>query len=566
MTTIMNDAQLTLRNADLFHNELSVMHGAAVGVTMVRAREPYRAIDAIREFAFSKKLPLYLWQITSGWQKHDTNGSVNDGDKIKDPGMSLQKVGGLDGTKDNEGNPGMGDGFYVHMYPHYFLKGGAQSAAIIQTIKEYCKLFSKRPKQRLVLVVPPGFSLPSELEEDVTVLDFEVPSYAELSVALDRQISDLPKDKQPQFTREDKARVIAAGSGMQLSEFDTAFARAIVTHKKALPNPAIDDIVKEVMKVKTEVVKRSEVLEVMPVANMENVGGLENLKEWLAAREACFGQEAADYGIEKPKGIGLFGPPGTGKSLIGKATAHALGKPLIKFDVSRVFAGLVGESEARVRAALKMIDAMAPCVVLLDEVDKAFQRTSGGDSGVGQRVLGAILTHMQESNAGVFWVVTGNRVENLPSELLRRGRLDEVFSVSVPDERECMEIINIHLRIRGKDPAACPNLEVAAHKAAQGYVPAEIEAAVKDAIIDSFTAGKTAITGELIVKQLENMKPLSEAFAEDFAAMKNWSDNNARPASKGREAVLKARKRRAAPKPVDSNESRPLDLEDAEAA
>lgn len=560
MTTIMNDAQLSTMNAETFQSQLAILHLSAVGVMMVRSREPYRAIDSIREYAFSKDLPLNLWQVTTGWKKHKPNGSISEGDGVKDPNMSMQKIGGLDGTKDENGDPGMGDGFYVHMYPHHFLQPGKAIPPLVQTIKEYCKLFSKRPKTRLVLVVPPGFSLPAELEEDVTILDFEVPSYAELAIALDRQIADLPKGKQPQLTGDDKARLISAGSGMQLSEFDTAFARAVVTHRKDLPNPDIEKLVAEVMKVKTEVVKRSEVLEVMPVANMENVGGLENLKSWLQSRRACFGQEAEAYGIEKPKGIALIGPPGTGKSLVAKATAHMLGKPLIKFDVSRVFAGLVGESEARVRAALKMVDAMAPCVVMLDEVDKAFQRSSGGDSGVSQRVLGAVLTHMQESEAGVFWVATANRVDNLPSEFLRRGRLDEVFSVSVPDEEEREEIIRIHLRKRGFDPANVKDLTLAAEKS-EGYVPAELEAAVKDAIIDSFANGKAAITGLSIVAQLENMKPLSEAFAEDFAHMQTWADNNARPASKGREQALKKRARRRPP--VDANAARPVDLEDA---
>jgi SpoVK/Ycf46/Vps4 family AAA+-type ATPase len=262
---------------------------------------------------------------------------------------------------------------------------------------------------------------------------------------------------------------------------------------------------------------------------MDQVGGLDNLKEWVVKRRACFSTEAKEFGIEAPKGAGLFGPPGTGKSLSAKAIASSLGLPLIKFDVGRVFQSLVGQSEERVRASLKMLDSLAPCVVLLDEIDKAFQTNSGGDSGVSQRVLGAILTHMQESSSPIFWVFSANRVDRLPPELLRRGRLDEIFAVTVPDEDERLEILKIHLNKRKQKADDIPELD-AAVAASEGYVPAEIEQAVKDALIEAFTNGG-AITGPLIAEQLANMKPLSEAFAEDFNAMQQWAENNARPAS-----------------------------------
>jgi len=351
-------------------------------------------------------------------------------------------------------------------------------------------------------------------------------------------------DKRPKFTPEEKRKVMAAAAGMSQHEFETGFSRAVVTHRKKLPNVDAQLIIDEVMKAKIEVVKRSEVLEVMSGVDMSTVGGLENLKEWLTMRAACFSQDAIDFGIETPKGIALIGPPGTGKSLVGKATSSLLGLPLIKFDISRVFQSLVGQSEERVRAALKMLDAMAPCVVFLDEVDKAFQVGSGGDSGVSQRILGLILTHMQETPHPIFWVASANRVDNLPSEFLRRGRLDEVFSVSVPEADERLDIIKIHLKKRGKNPDDIDDLQAAVDKS-NGYVPAELEAAVKDAIIEAYSK-KVEITGELIGEQLANMKPLSEAFADQFNRMTEWADNNARPASKSKEkaqAAVRARTR-----------------------
>ena len=291
---------------------------------------------------------------------------------------------------------------------------------------------------------------------------------------------------------------------------------------------------------------------------MNNVGGLDGLKEWLNARAGCYTQEARDFGIRSPRGCLFAGPPGTGKSLMAKAVAFTMQQPLIRFDVSRVFQSLVGSSEQRVREALKMVDAMSPCVLLVDEVDKAFQsNASNSDSGVGTRVLGAILTWLQESTAPVFVVMTANRVDTLPAELTRRGRLDEVFSVNMPSEDERLAILTIHLRKRGKNVDDVANIEAAVARSS-GYMGAELEAAVADALIDAFTKD-VPLTGDLIVEQLGNMKPLSEAHPEQFAAMSTWAVNNARPANSGEQPPPRHRTRAPA---ENNNHSRAgLDLD-----
>ncbi|KRW94258.1 hypothetical protein AQY21_20220 [Paracoccus sp. MKU1] len=526
MNTTMTAIQASIRNADTFRDQLNILDAAAVGVILCRTREPHRVVEAVKAYAFSRQRDFFNWSLLYGWETYSrtspTDPPKTDGNQ--NPVDALNKIGAV-GPNPGEAMP---NGFYTFMFPHFWLKDGVgQRVPMIFALKEYTRMFAVN-KQRLIMVAPLGFTLPPEVSEDVVVLDFDAPSYAELMSELDGLMSSLPK--QPRLTKEDRDRIVAAGMGMSQQEFVTAVSRAVVTHRHLLPAVPVDDLVDEVMKVKTEVVKRSEVLEVMPTTNMSQVGGLDQLKEWVRKRSRCFSQDARDYGIEAPKGCGLFGPPGTGKSLSAKAIGHALGLPLIKFDVSRVFQSLVGQSEERVRAALKMLDAMAPCVVLLDEIDKAFQRSSGGDSGVSQRVLGAILTHMQETEAPIFWVFSANRVDNLPPELLRKGRLDEIFAVTVPDEGERLEILKIHLRKRGHNPDTVANLQIAAQKS-DGYVPAEIEQAVKDALIDAFT-DKVPVTGDLIAHQLDNIKPLSEAFAEDFNRMQSWAENNARPASK----------------------------------
>ena len=532
MTTQLDAAQRQVRNADEFRRDFGILHQAAVGVIMVRTREPFRAIETLRGFAFGEEgLEFRCWSIVHGWAVYNREQPMAEPviDNTVDLLAAMKLVGGLgEGGNRDTGWQGQASVNCV-MYPH--LLNLSKNPALIHLFKEYSKLFAEN-RRRLVLVVPVGYELPPELEDDVVIMDFDTPSYAELRECYDRLLTDMVEDRKPSYHDTEVDRVLSAGAGMVMTDFEIAMARALVTHRAALPNVPIDDIVSVVMQVKTEMVKRSAVLELMDAEDMSNVGGLDNLKDWLRKRALCFGQEARDAGVEPPRGIALLGPPGTGKSLIAKATAHMLGLPLVKFDVGRVFQSLVGQSEGRVRATLKMVDAMAPCVLFIDEVDKALQANSGGgDSGGSQRVLGNILTWMQESKAPVFIVVTGNRVANLPAEFLRRGRLDEVFSVQMPSEVERMEVLRIHLTKRGINPDEVEGLDDAV-AAGAGYCGAELEGAVKDALIHSFTGGGD-VTGALIVEQLQAFKPLSIAFADDFAAMEQWAENNARPANAG---------------------------------
>jgi SpoVK/Ycf46/Vps4 family AAA+-type ATPase len=546
----MSNAQAQKKNAQEFRRQVTVLHQAAIGVIQVRTKEPYRAIEALRDFAFADNLDFRMWTILQGWQTFDKTKPTDEPsvDNVVEPLTALKKITAMDlpPGKQRSDNAFPERGIYVMMHPH---KPLAQNIGMVQIIKEYAKTFSSNYR-RLVLLTPFSYQLPEELQDDVIIVDFDPPSFAELKESLQRLLADIHDPKRPRYSDPELDKIVANGTGMTRFEFENAVSRALVSKRASLPAIPIDDMTKMVGDVKTEVVKRSEVLELMEPEPIANIGGLDNLKEWIGKRARVFSQAARDFGVEPPKGIALIGPPGTGKSASAKAIASVLSLPMLKFDVGRVFQSLVGQSEARVREALKMVDTMAPCVLLIDEADKAFQVGSGGDSGVGQRVLGAILTWMQETKAPVFTIVTANRVENLPSEFLRRGRLDEVFSVTTPNETERMEVIKIHLRKRKQDAAAITGLEEAVASSA-GYVSAELEAAVKDALIEAFT-GAQPITGALIAEQLQYMVPLSQAFSAQFQAMATWAEQNARPASRveGETSQPKVRRRTQAPTAV----------------
>jgi SpoVK/Ycf46/Vps4 family AAA+-type ATPase len=311
-----------------------------------------------------------------------------------------------------------------------------------------------------------------------------------------------------------------------------SLAKAVTEHRPQWPNITLQKFASVISASKTEIVKRSEVLELMKPVKITDIGGLELLKDWVIKRKSAFTDAARAFGVDIPKGIVLIGPPGTGKSMGAKAISYEFAFPLIRFDVGRVFGSLVGQSESRVRSALKQLEAMAPCIAFLDEVDKAGidPRQAGGDGGTSKRVMGSILTFMQETTAPVFWILTANRPNSLPPELLRKGRLDEVFSVLPPNRAERKEIIKIHLAKRNQPMIKGAGLEQLLDRS-QGYVGAEIEAAIKEAVVDAYNNGGKPVTGEAICEQLACMKPISIAFKEDFDAMAAWASNNARPSS-----------------------------------
>jgi len=534
-------------NSAKFQHQFNVLNQAGVGVVMVRTREPSRALRALRIFALSNRLEFKAWNCLDGWEKAIDGTSDEAADHNSDPMPALMYVGA----------EGSGNGLFVMSYLHYYIP---KIPPMVVALKQFSERFATNRK-RLALIVPLGFSLPPELEDDVLILDFDTPSAGELSESISSVTDTISEKNRPRFAPSDRDRLIAVMSGMTAFEAETALSRALIENKKLLPDVPIEQISEIVTQVKVEVVKRTEILEVMTPEPASNIGGLENLKEWLTMRAKCFSPEARAAHIDPPKGMLMAGPPGTGKSLVAKATAHILGLPLIRFDVGRVFGSLVGQSEERVRGALKMVDGMSPCVLMIDEADKAFQVSGGGDSGVGQRVLGAILTWMQETKSVVFVVVTANRVDNLPAEFLRRGRLDEVWSVGVPNDAERLAVLKIHLRKRGVDPAAITDLDQAVARS-NGYVPAELEGAVKDAKIVAFTTD-VVMTGALIADQLANMVPLSEAFAEQFEAMALWARNNARPANSTTgvgDSQVRLRNRRAPPVERTAPTGRVVDL------
>lgn len=531
-------------NSEKYQNEFGVLSASGVGVIATRTREPFRTIEALRDWAFAKDLPFGCWNVRDGWVKQgptDDPEQVPPKDGTIDPYMAMQMILDVPGS----GRSRWEEGVFVMHATHHWLE---KHPGLIECIRHYVRDLPEIRNLRLVMIFPETFTMPDDLKHDVPTLDYSLPDAEERSEILSYIIeSSVPEDEDtPEpFDGRELETLVASSGGMTQMEAETAFSKAIILQKPVWPKPEFDTFNRVVLEAKTEIVKHSDVLEMMDAVPMDQVGGLEVYKEWIEVCARCFGPEARAFGVDAPKGAVCIGPPGTGKSLVGKATGAALNMPVVRFDASRIFAGIVGESEGRARGAIKMIEAMSPCVAFVDEIDKGLggAHKGGGDSGVSQRVLGIILTAMQESKAQIFWMASANRTDGLPPELLRKGRFDEVFAILTPNRVEREAILSIHLAKRNQET---PNDIEVAIVASKGFVGAEIEAAVKEAVKKAFvTDGE--VSGDSIAEELHHMRPLKDAFPEDFAAMEKWAELNARLSSlpvEEKETVAPVRKRK----------------------
>ena len=317
--------------------------------------------------------------------------------------------------------------------------------------------------------------------------------------------------------------MVDACRGLTFLEIENALAYSLYTDHSITP----ESIIRE----KQEVIKSSRSLEYFqPKEGMDTVGGLEILKEWLDSRRKAFSQKARTYGLPYPKGILVVGLPGTGKSLISKAVANQWKFPLIRFDIGSAFQKYLGESEAEVRNARMTAEAVSPCVFWIDEIDKALKMQGDADSagGVGTRILGDLLTWMQEKSEPVVVVATCNDVMGLSSALLRKGRFDEIFFADLPGPTALKAILDIHLIKRGRDPEALSTESLVG--SAVGLVGAEIEAAIEDSLFSAYGEGREVTTND-IHEALGRVIPYSVMQYTEADALRKWAKTNARPAS-----------------------------------
>ncbi|GIW22080.1 MAG: ATPase AAA [Candidatus Sericytochromatia bacterium] len=383
---------------------------------------------------------------------------------------------------------------------------------------------------KTIIILSPILKIPTELEKDIVVIDYKLSDFNDIAQLLDKLINSLQinkKNVEINLSTSDKERLIQSCLGLTLSEVENVLAKIIVS-KKRLDIQDIDLINEE----KKQIIRKTGLLEFYSTSeNISNVGGLNNLKIWLKKRSRAFTKEARNYGLPQPKGILLLGVSGSGKSLVAKSISSLWHLPLLRLDMGNLFSGLVGSSEENVRKSIKIAESVAPCLLWLDEIDKSFSGMSNSqisDGGTSARVLSSFLTWMQEKQSSVFIIATANDISNMPPELLRKGRFDEIFFLDLPTLNERKEIFNIHLLKRNRNPI---NFDIQYFaEISEGFSGAEIEQVIISAMYDSFEENREVSNND-IINSIKNCVPLSKTMKEAIENIRNWSKTRAIPAS-----------------------------------
>ncbi|MDR1282416.1 MAG: AAA family ATPase [Opitutaceae bacterium] len=400
---------------------------------------------------------------------------------------------------------------------HMFLR--EPNPIIFRKLKD-CLLAGKL-SNRTIIIVGCQLHLPPELEKEITVIEFSLPTKVQLGEILD---AICESDRRKLLEGEERNAVLDATGGLTTVEAENAFALSIVEHKAIVPRVIAHE--------KAQTVKKNGIIEIVESnLSLDDVGGLDDLKPWLIKRRSAFSPEAESYGLPTPKGFLMFGVPGCGKSLVAKVTASCLDVPLLRLDAGKLFGSLVGESERNMRAVLQTAEAVAPCVLWIDEVEKGFSgsKSSGStDGGTTARVFGSFLQWMQDKAAPVFVVATANDVSALPPEMLRKGRFDENWFIDLPTAEERKQIWEIQIKKRKRNPKKFGIAELA--RLTDGYTGSEIEQLFVESMFTAFDAGKEPST-DLLVECAKEFTPLSRMMAEDIKRLREWAAGRSRRAS-----------------------------------
>lgn len=502
---------------------------------MLRARFPLLYVVAIEEEPVEAVLQrvadqsnpprkLLLWDIVRGWSD-DGSGK----------GSVMPALSRIASVKPQEAV------MFVLRDLHSILQNpdSDRNVPVIRELKNLTREL-KRSRKTLILlshtlVVPPA------LAEEITVIDFPLPDTPEIEHLISQMVA--PESLNVQGLAQEQ--LIKACQGLSRSRIQRVLAKAIAA-KQQVNESDIAGVLDE----KQQAIRQTGILEFFATQDsLKSVGGLENLKQWVRLRQGVFTEEARRYGIPNPKGVLLVGIQGTGKSLSAKTIAHEWRLPLLRLDTGRLFGGIVGESESRVRQMIQIAEAIAPCVLWIDEIDKAFGNIASGvdgDSGTSRRVFGSLITWMQEKTSPVFIVATANNVQILPAELLRKGRFDEIFFLNLPTEVERLDIFKVHLQRLRPTRLREFDLSLLARQA-KHFSGAEIEQVVIEGMHRAFGQGVSGqrrdFTTEDILLAIEETVPLAAIAREQIASLKRWAaEAGARTASKDTELTDELRK------------------------
>ena len=518
---------------------LKVLIDSSTPIVAIETVEEMRAVRMVRAACAALNLAAFEWSIASGLMRcgstvgevvaggydfvdHDAaghTGSESIGENAKalynsrEPAQMLANLEGISV-----------EAAFILKDLHRHM----DDPVVVRRLRDVGQRFASNRKT--IVLTAPKIEIPPELRSLVEYFELPLPDRQRLRQIIDETLVRISKTHTLQRKLDAAGLDAVAESlrGLTEEEAERAISQALVTRYALCP-----EIVTDVLEAKKSLLKRSEMLEFVDAsANMANVGGLGNLKQWLAQRHGAWEEGAREFGLEPPRGVIILGVQGCGKSLCARAVAGEWQLPLVKFDTSVVYDKYIGETEKRIRKVFQVAEGLAPCVLWIDELEKVFAGSgadsASADAGVSSRLLASFLSWMQDRKAPVFVAATCNNVTALPPELIRKGRFDELFFVDLPSQADRRQIFSIQLAKRKRNPDEFDLGRVAA--AAEGYSGAEINAAVQTALYAAYSQKKQLST-QLLVEALGQTVPLSTTRAEEIQALRDWAGARAVPAS-----------------------------------
>src|SRR6476469_2293794 len=480
----------------IFSDEFELLLRSRYPLIYIATREEERVEAAIAQSAKKQgSRAVYIWDFVDGYQ-----GNPNDA------GFGKRKP--LQALEFLEKLPATAPAIFILRDFQRFL----EDVSISRKLRNLARLLKSVPKN--IVIVSPLISIPEDLSEVMTVLEFPLPAAAEIKVEVERLLGATGQAIEGRLLDE----TVRSCQGLSLERIRRVLAKAIATRGELHPHEA-----ELMLEEKRQTIRQTQILDFYPAReNISDIGGLDNLKEWLLRRGGAFSERARQYGLPHPRGLLLVGIQGTGKSLTAKAIAHHWHLPLLRLDVGRLFAGLVGESESRTRQMIQLAEALAPCVLWIDEIDKAFAGLDGkGDSGTTSRVFGTFITWLAEKTSPVFVVATANNIQSLPPEMLRKGRFDEIFFVGLPSQEERRAIFSVHLSRLRPHNLKSYDLDRLAYETPD-FSGAEIEQTIIEAMHIGFSQNRDFTTDD-ILEAASQMVPLAQTAREQIQFLQDWA-------------------------------------------
>jgi SpoVK/Ycf46/Vps4 family AAA+-type ATPase len=488
--------------------DLELLVVSRTPIIAIESAEEERVRARLEELATRQDLPWFEWKATTGLRRAGTSDAMYETER---PAAALKTV--LDMRTEAL--------FLFHDLQKHF-----DDPTILRALRDIGQRFAE--DRRCLILCAPDIPIPSDLRTCASLIRLELPDAGELKRLTVRTLTNLgaPRRVRIDLTLPELEQLVQSLRGLTLAEAQRVLMRA------ALDDLKLDrEDFKHILERKKSLIARDGVLELLPQeVTLQQIGGLDSLKAWLRRRGAGFSAEAQRHGLEPPRGVLLLGVQGCGKSLCAKAVAAEWGLALLRLDASALYDKFVGESERNLRRSMQTAEAMAPCVLWIDEIEKGMSGREGSasDGGLARRIFGSFVSWLQERKSPVFVVATANDIEALPPELLRKGRFDEIFFVDLPDDAARRSIFAVHLARRRQDPAGFGLGDLAA--AAEGFSGAEIEAAVVSALYASF-ADRRPLSTAHVLDALRATVPLSRTCRESIEGLRAWARGRAVPAS-----------------------------------